>query len=424
MAGLLAVVLCGAALWSGLREPTRFEPPPTASEDTHVKHRGPGLHATSPRACGRARHASVRAADATGAPPEEVAPALPLRVERVHALTGGGLEAPSTGYVLDGPQVLVPLEPIAAEATSLLRVDPLWPEAALDLRVLGPEGRPMEGVSVFRLLAAGRVRKVTTEVLAPGELRIHGIPRLPGEPVLAVLDWGWSEGDEIEVAEEVGDLLERAHVVTRIPEDAGRPWEVEVRLEAARGPALFVVETENDLGYEERIGLSDQPEVEPASLRVTALGWDGAPLPDATIGKAKADAHGLVTLTGLYPGERKVTVKAPGHFPIHGSVTLKPGEAGTLTVKERVGARLEVLVVDAEERPRPSASIAIPGCVVFDVVDGVQRVDMFTDARGRRSFARVEPGAVVVHATWGSHGGRELVTLRDGETTSVTIVAE
>jgi hypothetical protein len=65
----------------------------------------------------------------------------------------------------------------------------------------------------------------------------------------------------------------------------------------------------------------------------------------------------------------------------------------------------------------------VAGARVFDVVDGVQRLDRFTDARGRRTFARVESGEVTVTASWGSRTGSATVTLRDGERRTLRLVA-
>lgn len=68
--------------------------------------------------------------------------------------------------------------------------------------------------------------------------------------------------------------------------------------------------------------------------------------------------------------------------------------------------------------------MTVSGGQVLDVADGVQRLDRYTDARGRRTFARVEPGQVTLHAAWGSRHGSETVTLRDGDRTSVRITAK
>ena len=94
-------------------------------------------------------------------------------------------------------------------------------------------------------------------------------------------------------------------------------------------------------------------------------------------------------------------------------------------MREPLGARVEVVVLDPQDRPVPSATLAIRDRTVFDVrEDGVQRLDMVTDHRGRRTFARVEPGKTVIRARWGSRKGAQKVELKDGETTRVTVVVK
>jgi hypothetical protein len=77
--------------------------------------------------------------------------------------------------------------------------------------------------------------------------------------------------------------------------------------------------------------------------------------------------------------------------------------------------------VDDEGRPRPFAEV-VPAARSFDVTDGVQRIDPYTDARGVRTFARVQPGKTVVRASWAGHAGHADVDLVDGERTSVRVV--
>lgn len=333
------------------------------------------------------------------------------------------------GYVVDDPRPRMRGQ-LAVGVRRAEYLQPLWREATLDVRVLDPEGLPVRDVGIFRLAAAGRIRDVKPEVRAPGELRIRGLPHFPGEPVRAVLDWGWSDDEKEEIVEEEideGPELSDAHLVTKMPADLSRPWQVEVRLKAKRGPRYFDwVETDHDLDFEESFGLSDAvpSKLAPAAVRARVLGWDGKPIQGARVNGIETDAQGVALRTGLRPGEEIIFMTAPGRFGARETVALAPGVTHGVTLREPLGARLEVSVVDGQGHPRPSARLEIRGCKLFDVrADGVQRLDMFTDAHGRRTFARVEPGEAMIVATWGSHTGARSVTLVDGETQRVEITA-
>src|SRR6185503_2300122 len=114
---------------------------------------------------------------------------------------------------------------------------------------------------------------------------------------------------------------------------------------------------------------------------------------------------------------------APGRFAATAEVQVAVDRENEVTLREPRGARLEVLVTDEQGNPRPCARLTVSG-KVFDVVDGVQRVDLFTDHLGRRTLERVEPGVRTVSALWGSRRGSQEVDLADGETRRLTIVAK
>jgi hypothetical protein len=92
-----------------------------------------------------------------------------------------------------------------------------------------------------------------------------------------------------------------------------------------------------------------------------------------------------------------------------------------VAIQEPTGASLEVAVVGTDERPLPFAVLDVDA-VVFDVEDGVQRVDLRTDAVGRRTFARVQPGRCRVTASWGDRRGERTVDLADGQRHTLRIV--
>ena len=102
---------------------------------------------------------------------------------------------------------------------------------------------------------------------------------------------------------------------------------------------------------------------------------------------------------------------------------MRAGETTDVVLREPVGARLDVTVVDDEGRPRPFARLRLDRAW-FDVRDDGQRIDTFTDLDGRRSIARVEPGEARVSAEWCGRHGSATVTLRDEGRASVRIVVK
>lgn len=102
-----------------------------------------------------------------------------------------------------------------------------------------------------------------------------------------------------------------------------------------------------------------------------------------------------------------------------------------VVLREGDGGRLEVRVVDADDRPLPGARLRmgtqdlehVRGPVVSWVDDqaGIQRIDPFVDEQGRRNFEHVTPGEVHVEATWLARTGSAVATAVEGETTTVTV---
>ena len=108
-------------------------------------------------------------------------------------------------------------------------------------------------------------------------------------------------------------------------------------------------------------------------------------------------------------------------------VTLVEGATTDATLRESRGASLDVEVVDARGRPLPFARLAFhegPGFAYVTGEGGVQRVDGFTDERGRLHLARVQPGARRVRVSWGGRHALERLSLEDGERRRVRIVLD
>jgi hypothetical protein len=325
---------------------------------------------------------------------------------------------PPSGYVVL-PESATLSAMLAVAARHVVAVVPVHREVVLDLRVLGPDGRPAEGADVAAVEVAGRDVTVVTETIGPGEIRVRGIPYLPGEPVLAALSWGTVDED---VAPEPVEGIGSPDVKTTIPADASSRWNVVVRLAGPVAHFRDRVESDNDEPYEEAllpVALAGAPS---GRLRIRALGWDGRPAGDATISGHALDGRGEVLLEDLAVGDVRLEWKETGRLPATATAFVKADATTEVVVREPVGARLDVLVVDAEGRPLPFARLDL-GREWFDVEGDRQRVDAFTDVNGRRTITRVEPGTATVSARWGSRHGRATVALRDGERASVRVVA-
>ena len=338
---------------------------------------------------------------------------------------------PPPGYVREDASLPIKAR-LAAGVRQTVYVLPLWPEAILEVQVLDPEGRPAEGVELDALAVAGRRCDdlvVESEGLPPGRLRIRGIPRLPGEPVWGAFTWGVEEAEEAKESEDLAEIPD-PQLKSRIPAEGQEPWRVEVHLPGPCRPGWYDVEFDNDLPFEESLGGDGSRDAasRSASIRACARGWNGAPMAGVRVYvdevASDTDTEGRTTFGALAPGEYTITWHAPGHLPVRRTLTLAEGESADVTLQEPIGATLEVFVTDEDGRPRPSASLDLGQHAVFDVLDGVQRLDPFTDATGRRTLHRVEPGSAVVSARWGSRSGRRTVDLVDGETTSIRIVAK
>jgi hypothetical protein len=315
---------------------------------------------------------------------------------------------------------------------------PLVREAVLDVRILGPDGRPAAGAGVTAVEVGGEVRAVATEPRGPGEIRLRGIPFLPDEPVHLGLRWdpaavpiaapGRTVEEIVTETEETVEVVEeglrRRDATTRVPHDLAEPWSLVVHLPGPLPGALRdAILVDHDMPYEESLGkASGRAPLRMAALRVRVLDREGRPVAGALVFGKPPDVHGEISLSAL-PGPLTVGFNAAGRLGATAQAQLVADHENEVVLREPQGTRLEVLVTDEEGIPRPCAQLTVSGRV-FDVEDGVQRVDLFTDHRGRRSLARVEPGPRTVQAHWGSRHGSLEVDLADGETRRVTIVAK
>jgi hypothetical protein len=307
---------------------------------------------------------------------------------------------------------------------------PLRRAIALDVTVLDPSGRPAEGATVAAVwVGHEQLAGAPWPVNADGVARVDRIPWLPGEEVIAGIDWAPERGPRDSVPPPQEGPTSDAPVRTRIPANAEAPWNVTVRLP---GPTRFLSdhnESDNDVAASFVADRGTPPGAPRGAVRVRGLGIDGRPVAGATVtvgsDAATTAADGVVTVERVLAGDQPVTARAYGRFPMSGSVRVVADRTTDVEVHEPVGATLEVVVVDAAGLGRTAARLTVrtEGSIApFDVVDGVQRIDPFTDEHGRRTFARIAPGLTTVFATWGSRSGREEVFLRDGERRTLRVI--
>ena len=96
-------------------------------------------------------------------------------------------------------------------------------------------------------------------------------------------------------------------------------------------------------------------------------------------------------------------------------VDLRAGRGGTLDV--------ELSDADGNAIPIGTVRVTQPsGLPWIDFKDGTQRLDPFTDARGRRTLEGVEAGQVVVHGSYGTREMEQTVDLAEGQRLSVRLV--
>jgi hypothetical protein len=164
----------------------------------------------------------------------------------------------------------------------------------------------------------------------------------------------------------------------------------------------------------------------PLPLRV--IGWDGAPAAGAHVpwlGQVHvADAQGRVVLEGVPTGTHPLQVLGAG-APLSLSVGAGPLPRAEQVVTATAGGTLEVEVVDALGRALPYAHVALvlPGELpVMDCVDGLQRIDPYTDAAGRRTYRFVPPGKVTVKAWFGTRSSEVQVEVMPGAPIAARVV--
>lgn len=151
---------------------------------------------------------------------------------------------------------------------------------------------------------------------------------------------------------------------------------------------------------------------------------DGTPAEGAVVHLIHGDQvlftrkDGRVLFQGLEPGPERLAVLGAGTVAFH-AIEVVAGQEGRAEIRADLGGRIRLEVVDEEGEPVPYAEVTIEQPSEWEwveVVDGVQRVDPFTNHRGVRTFHRVEAGTVTVNALYGSRYARGTVEVVQGRT--------
>lgn len=166
----------------------------------------------------------------------------------------------------------------------------------------------------------------------------------------------------------------------------------------------------------------------PGALVVQALTSEGAPAAGAVVRvgerSARADAEGRVRFEALPAGPVTVSLLGAG-AACSTEARVLPGATSDVVLRAGRGGTLEVELVDAQGHRIPMGTVHVDqpsGLPWLDLRDGVQRLDPFTDAAGRRTLEGVEAGHLTVHGSYGTRQVSVEVDLAEGQRLPVRLV--
>lgn len=335
-------------------------------------------------------------------------------------------------------------QPFAADVTEARITVPLWPAFDLELTLRGPGGSPAKGVRLddFSVAGAslhkfgGEIQRPSSESDDRGVVRVDGLPFVPGAEFRARVLWRTEPTAIFGGVEFTAAELARPPVVWSLPDVVATRVVAEAHI---AGPTDAAIDPEPPVPG--TLAPLDDVDVVPAEafvppdpstagrLRVRVLAADGRRVARAEVSHravtVETDEEGFAELANLAPGRRKILVSVSGGFGWAAVVEVKAGAAVDVELREPEAGRLDVDVVDGGGRPCPLAQITVDGTsrsAMYDVEDGVQRLDNLTDAGGRRSFRRVAPGEVSVTAEWRGRRGEAKVVVEERGRVSARIV--
>ncbi len=138
----------------------------------------------------------------------------------------------------------------------------------------------------------------------------------------------------------------------------------------------------------------------------------------------KTNDRGVALFEKMKPGTYPVRVFGAG-APVTGEVTVVAKRTATVSLSAPEGGRIEVVFEDEHGRALPFSSLTIKqpsGMPYADVDDnGIQRLDMYADAQGRRTLHSVEPGTVAVIGRYAGRTVNQTVDVVDLETTTIKL---
>jgi hypothetical protein len=346
------------------------------------------------------------------------------------------VEAPR-GTVARHPATFTPW--IHPAAKRLDAVYPVRPEARVVL-VFPPEVQPFRpedwqgDVQVAGVSAKAELGRFD----AQGRLWMEGLAHLVGERVTVTGSIGerWALTGDAPLGADARELVAVSLVATAAGESGGQfisfgnknvdvlglvgvsaPGHgLHVRLANFRSLRLVFV------------GMTDVPPLPPGSLKVTVLTPTGLPAAGAVVRAGErevvCDGAGVARLDALEAGEVEVRVLGYG-AGAREQVTVASGRESPVTLRCSRGGTLEVEVVDDEGRGLPYATLAVQqadSAPWIDFEGGVQRIDPYTDADGRRKIVGVALGAVKVSASYGSRSAEAEVVVTEGSVATVRLV--
>lgn len=163
------------------------------------------------------------------------------------------------------------------------------------------------------------------------------------------------------------------------------------------------------------------------AVSVTVHRRDGRPAVGALVrvggATGRTDARGRAVLRDIVPGEHEVRLREPGLVACSGSVTVRADRMARATLREAKGTTVRVRVVDEDGEGLPFAILELPSATSWADLDeaGVQRIDPFTDVRGRRELRRFPAGRWRFVASYGSRSAGVEATVAPGSVQTVTV---